>query len=254
MKKSVFVGLFFVCFSLVFPLYMTVGSITYPIRVDLIPTFLGFLLIAAGLDDLSYANRRLTDAGRLAAFLSLVSFVTLLSQFSPLFTYASSQTAVGSGWRILTRGLSVIGGIYAVCEHAFTTIYMIFVAYLTFCLAGEIRRRIATADRSFKGQRKDAYGDLVFSGSFLERYALLSRVMVFVYAGIAALYTANFLYALIQWQTEGKTLGLSVSFFDFEFGLWAFLIPIHVLYLCYANNAVNICAQKRKETRASEED
>ena len=254
MKKSVFVGLFFVCFSLIFPLYMTVRNVTYPIRVDLIPTFLGFLLIAAGLDNLPYANRRLTDAGRLAAGLSLVSFVTLISQFSPIFTRASAQTPVGSGWRVLAAGLSAVRGFYAVCEHAFTAIYMVFVAYLTFSIAGEIQRRTATADRSFNGQKKDAYGDPVFSGGLLDRFALLSRAMGFVYAGIAVLYAANFIFALIQWKTTGKALGLSISFFDFEFGLWAFLIPVHVLYLCYANTAVNICAQTRRETRISGED
>lgn len=240
MKKLVTVGLFFVCFSLVYPLVLQ--QTVY--QTDVIPTFLGFLLITLGLDEMPYENRKLRELKGLMTGCSVVSFVLTVGQLFPLYRFFIFS-ATGETNELFVRILSLLRTFYTTFENAIVGVCMITVAFFCYAIGTELKKRIPSADDSFTGHRKNAYGDERYSQAYIRSVSRFSAVFTVVYAVVAAGYFFNQIYAFVRNANVGELKGFYLPFYDFEFGLWAFLIPVHFAFMFFANAAVNICHQPR---------
>lgn len=82
--SSVIAGLVFILFSFDFPFYSE--TLKEVINIDVLPDFIGYLLIWFGLEKVTVTNRWFKDSSSIAVGLMVITFFTFLSQIRFLFS------------------------------------------------------------------------------------------------------------------------------------------------------------------------
>ena len=158
MKKKTVIGLMFVSLAIIYPFTLASGLTLY---VDLIPDFIGFLLIRLGMDRMSYYNRYLRDAANLATGCLVLSFMTLIGQLSPLFIAYLQNSSVGSGMAAVAIVVTLFEQLALYLNFFLDAIYMVFIAYFCYATASELHKRIITAEDRKERSWKGPYGDMM---------------------------------------------------------------------------------------------
>lgn len=243
MKKKTIIGLMFVSLAIVYPVTLASGRTLY---IDLIPDFIGFLLIRLGMDKMSYYNRYLRDAANFATGCLVLSFMTLVGQLSPLFITYLQNSSVGSGMAAVAVVVTLFEQMALYVNFFLDAIYMIFIAYFCYGTASELHKRILTAEDRRERAWKGPYGDMMYSRRAYAAGERLSKVFCVVYALIAAAYAVNQIYAYVL-PADGGMQGIVFSVLGFDIGLWALFLPVNILYIIYANEIVPMIAGPRIE-------
>lgn len=241
MKKSVLFGLWLVSITFIYKLTITSTLFSSTeIQLDIFPSFLGFILIFLGLEELCYNNRALKACGNAAIILAIPSFLTYAAQLCPY--YLNSIVTITETSQItgtlapLAKFLIFLFRIYHKYENLFVCIYMLFLAAFCIALLTEISHRTKTAADMEPFSKKDAYGTVHYSRTAHKLYTVFSGLFAVIFIAQAIAYIAN------QWLQINIAITSTLTI-----QLWTIFLPINLLFAVYANTAIRMTAEPREE-------
>ncbi len=241
MKKSTLFGLWLIAISFIYELTITSELFSdTKIFLDIFPDFLGFLFVYLGIENLKYKNNIIKACGNTAIVLAIPSFITYAAQLSPY--YLTSIASISNNGQIigpfapLAKFLTLVFKLYHDYENIFQSVYMIFLAVFCFALMTEISHRKQYTDLSDNFSHKDAYGQIQYSKKAYKIFTILSAIFTLVFTIQAIVLLIN------QWMRIDIAITNTI-----HTGIWVILLPINILFAIYANTAISMVSEMRRE-------
>jgi len=230
-----FIGFLFVAGAAFVPFSFTEsGEASFV--VDVLPDFLGFVLIFLGMERLTYSNKLLYNCRSFATVFAVLTLLTFIGQLSPMILLA-----VNNG--VFAFILNLLNAVYTKLEYILLAIYMVFIALFCLGSAKELSVRTPYAEKRKEFSRKDEYSELHFSKKAHVLHKLLAYVFAIAYIVGAAAYVICFFF------------DTRLTVFGIETGIWPVFIPLHVLLLiCFNTQLRMICADRPEELVAATEE
>lgn len=236
MKKYTSIGLAMIALTLTVQYTFSVTGET--VNIDVLPAFVGLLLLFFGAEKLPYRNPFLKEVSSISVFFAIIAFFTAAAQVYPFYinllfpVKGTLDDGIAKFFASLIIGIS---DIYNQYFYIFLGVYTLYLAVVIYAMSTEMKKRIAGARVEDKFSYKDAYGDIHYSQKAYRIYNIVCKAFSVIYLAIGILYIVN------------NFFGISFEWLGFHIGLETMIIPVSIIYSLTAFTAVSMISGKRRE-------